>query len=235
MLIGRDIYEILIKGYTEKQWGRKCTELPAFIIKRLPVRFVHDNNYFNDRYQGIPIGGYTKMVAAMLEGVEVRTGVEYRDLIAEQPDIADRIIYCGPVDDFYDFKLGKLEYRSLRFESEILDEENHQGVAVVNYNEREVPWTRIYEYAHFTPERKFGRTIVHREFSFAPGPDDDGFYPIGTPEDAAKLAKYREEAAATCPKVVFGGRLGRYAYWDMDKAIAVALSDFAALSGGAGA
>ena len=148
-LVGRDIFEKLVKGYTEKQWGRDCKDLPASIIKRLPCRFTYDNNYFNDRYQGIPIGGYTAMVERMLEGVEVRVGVEYRDLIAEQPDIAERVIYCGPVDDFYDFKLGKLEYRSLRFESELLDEENHQGVAVVNYNEREVPWTRIIEHKHF--------------------------------------------------------------------------------------
>ena len=219
-LVGRSIYEKLIKGYTEKQWHRDCKDLPADIIKRLPVRFIYDNNYFNDRYQGIPIGGYTAMVERMLEGVEVRVGVEYRDLIAEQPDIAERVIYCGPVDDFYDFKLGKLEYRSLRFESELLDEENHQGVAVVNYNEREVPWTRIIEHKHF----EFGtqpKTIITREYPADWNPGDEPYYPINDERNMRLYQQYKELADAE-GNVVFAGRLGGYRYYDMDKAIAAA-------------
>ena len=225
-LVGRDIFEKLVKGYTEKQWGRDCKDLPAFIIKRLPCRFTYDNNYFNDRYQGIPIGGYTKMVANMLEGVEVRTGVEYKDLITQEPDIAERIIYCGPIDAFFDFKLGQLEYRSLRFESELLDEEDHQGVAVVNYNEREVPWTRIIEHKHF----EFGKdadgnalpkTVITREYPADWKPGDEPYYPLNDEKNETLYARY-VELAKNETNVVFAGRLGGYKYYDMDKAIAAA-------------
>ena len=219
-LVGRDIFEKLVKGYTEKQWGRDCKDLPASIIKRLPCRFTYDNNYFNDRFQGIPMGGYTKMVANMLEGVEVRTGVEYKDLIAEQPDIADRVIYCGPIDSFYDYSLGQLEYRSLRFETEVLDEADHQGVAVMNYNEREVPYTRVIEHKHF----EFGtqpKTVVTREYPADWKPGDEPYYPINDERNTALYVQYRELADRE-GKVVFAGRLGGYKYYDMDKAIAAA-------------
>ena len=219
-LVGTDIYEKLVKGYTEKQWGRPCSQLPAFIIQRLPVRFVYDNNYFNDRFQGIPMGGYTKMVANMLEGVEVRTGVEYKDLIVEQPDIADRVIYCGPIDSFYDYSLGQLEYRSLRFETEVFDEADHQGVAVMNYNEREVPYTRVIEHKHF----EFGtqpKTVVTREYPADWKPGDEPYYPINDERNTALYEQYRELADRE-GKVVFAGRLGGYKYYDMDKAIAAA-------------
>ncbi len=219
-LVGRDIFEKLVKGYTEKQWGRDCSELPASIIKRLPCRFTYDNNYFNDRYQGIPIGGYTKMVERMLEGADVRLSTEYRDLIAENPDIADRIIYCGPIDDFYDFKLGELEYRSLRFESETLNEENHQGVAVVNYTERDIPYTRIIEHKHF----EFGtqsKTVITREYPADWKPGDEPYYPINDQRNTDLYEKYRKLADKE-GSVVFAGRLGGYKYYDMDKAIAAA-------------
>ena len=219
-LVGRDIFEKLVKGYTEKQWGRDCKDLPASIIKRLPCRFTYDNNYFNDRFQGIPMGGYAKMVANMLEGVEVRTGVEYKDLIAEQPGIADRVIYCGPIDSFYDYSLGQLEYRSLRFETEVLDEADHQGVAVMNYNEREVPYTRVIEHKHF----EFGtqpKTVVTREYPADWKPGDEPYYPINDERNTALYEQYRELADRE-GKVVFAGRLGGYKYYDMDKAIAAA-------------
>lgn len=219
-LVGRDIFEKLVKGYTEKQWGRDCRELPASIIKRLPCRFTYDNNYFNDRYQGIPMGGYTKMVKNMLEGVEVRLNTEYRDLIAEQPDIAERIIYCGPIDDFYDFKLGKLEYRSLRFETETLPEKNHQGVAVVNYTERDIPYTRIIEHKHF----EFGdqpATVITREYPADWKPGDEPYYPINDERNTQLYEQYRKLAEGE-GSVVFAGRLGGYKYYDMDKAIAAA-------------
>ena len=225
-LVGRDIFEKLVKGYTEKQWGRDCKDLPASIIKRLPCRFTYDNNYFNDRFQGIPMGGYTKMVERMLEGVEVRLNCEYKELIAAEPDIAARTIYCGPIDAFFDFKLGQLEYRSLRFESELLDEENHQGVAVVNYNEREVPWTRIIEHKHF----EFGRdedgnplpkTVITREYPADWKPGDEPYYPINDERNTALYEQYAELAAQE-GDVVFAGRLGGYKYYDMDKAIAAA-------------
>ena len=218
--MGRDIFEKLVKGYTEKQWGRDCTELPASIIRRLPCRFTYDNNYFNDRYQGIPMGGYTKMIENMLEGTEVRCGVEYAELVAAEPDIADRVIYCGPIDAFYDYKLGTLEYRSLRFESEQLDEHDHQGVAVVNYTEREVPYTRIIEHKHF----EFGQqetTIVTREYPADWKPGDEPYYPINDARNSALYEKYAELAASE-GRVVFAGRLGGYKYYDMDKAVAAA-------------
>lgn len=219
-LVGRDIFEKLVKGYTEKQWGRDCADLPASIIKRLPCRFTYDNNYFNDRYQGIPIGGYTAMIERMLEGSDVKLGTEYRDLIAQEPAIAKRIIYCGPIDDFYDYKLGKLEYRSLRFESEILDEENHQGVAVVNYTEREIPYTRIIEHKHF----EFGtqpKTVITREYPSDWKPGDEPYYPINDDRNM-KLYEQYAELAQEEGDVVFAGRLGAYKYYDMDKCIAAA-------------
>lgn len=225
-LVGRDIFEKLIKGYTEKQWGRDCSDLPASIIRRLPCRFTYDNNYFNDRYQGIPMGGYTKMVEKMLEGTEVRLGVEYSDLIAEQPDIAKHVIYCGPIDAFYEYKLGALEYRSLRFESELLDEENHQGVAVVNYTEREIPYTRIIEHKHF----EFGlddegnplpKTVITREYPADWKPGDEPYYPINDSKNESLYQQYRELADLE-GNVTFAGRLGGYKYYDMDKAVAAA-------------
>ncbi|NPD32572.1 UDP-galactopyranose mutase [Berryella wangjianweii] len=219
-LVGRDIFEKLVRGYTEKQWGRSCVELPASIIKRLPCRFTYDNNYFNDPYQGIPMGGYTKMIERMLEGIEVRLGVEYRDLATEQPDIAARTVYCGPIDGFYDYELGTLEYRSLRFEHEVRDEENFQGVAVVNYNEREVPFTRIIEHKHF----EFGSqpaTVITREYPADWQPGDEPYYPINDKRNSELYERYRERAQSE-GSVVFAGRLGGYKYYDMDKATAAA-------------
>jgi len=216
-LVGRDIFEKLIKGYTEKQWGRDCTELPASIIKRLPCRFIYDNNYFNDRWQGIPMGGYTKMVAAMFGDTEIRLSTEYRDLIAETPDIAARTIYCGTIDGYYDYKLGTLEYRSLHFESETLDEENHQGVAVVNYTEREVPWTRIIEHKHFEYGKQ-PKTIITREYPADWKPGDEPYYPVNDARNTELYAKYAELAQQE-GDIVFAGRLGGYKYYDMDKAI----------------
>ena len=216
-LAGRDIFEKLIKGYTEKQWGRDCKDLPASISKRLPFRMRVDNNYVNDRWQGIPMGGYTKMVERMFGDTEIRLNTEYRDLIAAEPDIADRIIYCGPIDEFYDFKLGTLEYRSLRFESEILDEVNHQGNAVVNYTEREIPWTRIIEHKHF----EYGdqpKTVVTREYPADWKPGDEPYYPINDELNNKLYGEYAELAKSE-GKVVFAGRLGGYKYYDMDKAI----------------
>ena len=216
-LVGRDVYEKLIKGYTEKQWGRDCKDLPASIIKRLPCRFRFDNNYFNDRWQGIPMGGYTKMVERMFGDVEIRLNTEYRDFIAGNPEIAERIIYCGPIDEFYDYQLGRLEYRSLRFESEILDEENHQGNAVVNYTEREVPYTRIIEHKHF----EYGtqpKTVITREYPADWKPGDEPYYPINDERNSSLYAQYVDLASKE-GKVVFAGRLGGYKYYDMDKAI----------------
>ena len=216
-LAGRDIFEKLVKGYTEKQWGRECKDLPASIIKRLPFRMRFDNNYFNDRWQGIPMGGYTKMVERMFGDTEIRLNTEYRDLISAEPDIANRIIYCGPIDEFYDFKLGTLEYRSLRFESEILDETNHQGNAVVNYTEREIPWTRIIEHKHFEYGEQ-SKTIVTREYPADWKPGDEPYYPIND-ERNTKLYEQYADLAKSEGKVVFAGRLGGYKYYDMDKAI----------------
>lgn len=216
-LVGRDVYEKLIKGYTEKQWGRDCKDLPASIIKRLPCRFRFDNNYFNDRWQGIPMGGYTKMVEAMFGDTDIQLNCEYNDFIAQNPDIADRILYCGPIDAFYDYKLGTLEYRSLHFQTEVLDEENHQGNAVVNYTEREVPYTRIIEHKHF----EYGtqpKTVVTREYPADWKPGDEPYYPIND-ERNTKLYQQYEQLAAGEGKVVFAGRLGGYKYYDMDKAI----------------
>ena len=220
-LVGRDVYEKLIKGYTEKQWGRDCKELPSFIIKRLPLRFVYDNNYFNDRFQGIPMGGYTKIVEKMLDGIEVRLNTNYLDNREEFDAMADKIVYTGMIDQFYDYKLGVLEYRSVRFETEELDMENYQGNAVVNYTEREVPYTRIIEHKHF----EFGKqptTIISREYSSEWKKGDEPYYPVNNEKNNNLYQQYKELADKEA-KVIFGGRLGEYKYYDMDKVIAAAL------------
>ena len=218
---GRDIYEKLIKGYTEKQWGRKCTELPAFIIKRLPFRFVYDNNYFNDRYQGIPVGGYTAIVEKMLEGTEVRTGIDFFEFRKENPEIAEKIIFTGMIDEYFGYQLGALEYRSVRFETEVLDCENYQGNAVVNYTEREVPYTRIIEHKHF----EFGKqekTVISREYSSEWSVGMEPYYPVNDEKNNALFEEYKKLAEKE-ENVIFGGRLGDYKYYDMDKVVAAAL------------
>ena len=220
-LVGRDVYEKLIKGYTEKQWGRDCRELPAFIIKRLPLRFVYDNNYFNDRYQGIPIGGYTAIIEKMLEGIEVRTGTDYFDFIRDNKNIAWKTIFTGMIDEYYGYCYGPLQYRSVRFETEVLDCENYQGNAVVNYTDREVPYTRIIEHKHF----EFGKqpkTVISREYSSEWKQGMEPYYPVNNEENNALYEKYRELADKES-NVIFGGRLGQYKYYDMDKVIAAAL------------
>ena len=220
-LVGKDVYEKLIKGYTEKQWGRDCKDLPSFIIKRLPLRFIYDNNYFNDRYQGIPIGGYTKIVEKMLDGIEVRLNTNYLDNREEFDAMADKIVYTGMIDQFYDYKLGVLEYRSVRFETEELPMENYQGNAVVNYTEREVPYTRIIEHKHF----EFGKqptTIISREYSSEWKKGDEPYYPVNNDKNNALYQQYKELADKE-HTVIFGGRLGGYKYYDMDKVIAAAL------------
>ena len=216
-LIGRDVFEKLIKGYTEKQWGRSCTELPPSIIKRLPVRLTYDNNYFNDRWQGIPMGGYTAMVERMFGDVEILLSTEYREFHEQNPGIADRTIYCGPIDEYFDFKLGTLEYRSLRFESEVVECENWQGNAVVNYTEREVPWTRIIEHKHFESQSS-PVSVITREYPADWKPGDEPYYPINDERNSALYAQY-EQLAEQEGDVVFAGRLGGYKYYDMDKAI----------------
>ena len=223
MLIGRDIYERLIRGYTEKQWGRPCTELPAFIIKRLPVRFVYDNNYFNDRYQGIPMGGYTQIVEKLLAEADVLLGTNYKTFVARNPDIAAKTVYTGSVDEFFDYSLGRLQYRTVRFETEVLDTDNYQGNAVVNYTEREIPYTRIIEHKHF----EFGKqpkTVISREYPCEWTSDLEPYYPVNDQTNNELFAKY-VDLAATRPDVIFGGRLGNYKYYDMDKVIRKALDD----------
>jgi UDP-galactopyranose mutase len=220
-IAGRDIYEKLIKGYTEKQWGVDCTELPAFLIKRLPLRFIYDNNYFNDRYQGIPMGGYTQIVEKLLSGSEVRLNTDYADFSKKNGRIAEKTVYTGTIDEFFDYCYGALEYRSLRFETEELAEENHQGVAVVNYTERSVPYTRIIEHKHF----EFGRqanTVVTREYPVAWEKGLEPYYPVNNEKNNALYLKYKEMADKRLD-VIFGGRLGRYRYYDMDTVIAKAL------------
>ena len=226
-LVGRDIYEKLIKGYTEKQWGRDCKDLPAFIIKRLPVRLTFDNNYFNALYQGIPIGGYTKMVEHMLEGIEVRLGVDYLEYKDTLDKEAEKIIYTGPIDAYFNFKLGNLEYRSVRFETEVLNQPNFQGNAAVNYTDRETPWTRIIEHKWF----EFGKdedgndlpkTVISREYSSEWKPGDEPYYPVNDEKNSSLYLKYKALADKES-NVVFGGRLGEYKYYDMDKVIRVAL------------
>ena len=220
-LVGRDIYERRVKGYTEKQWGRDCKDLPAFIIKRLPVRLTFDNNYFNALYQGIPMGGYTKMVANMLDGIEVRLGVDYLENKAELDALADKVIYTGPIDAYFGYKLGTLEYRSVRFETEVLDMPNFQGNAAVNYTDRETPWTRIIEHKWF----EFGtqpKTVISREYSSEWKLGDEPYYPVNDAKNGALYAKYKELAEQE-RNIVFGGRLGEYKYYDMDAVIASAL------------
>ena len=226
-LVGRDIYEKLVKGYTEKQWGRDCKNLPAFIIKRLPVRLTFDNNYFNALHQGIPIGGYTKMVERILEGIEVRLGVDYLQNRETLNLLADHVIYTGPIDAYFGYRLGPLEYRSVRFENEVLDIPNSQGNAAVNYTDVETPWTRIIEHKWF----EFGKdedgndlpkTVISREYSSEWKPGDEPFYPINDQENSKRYSLYMD-LAKEIPDVFFGGRLGTYKYYDMDQVIARAL------------
>ncbi|WGE65250.1 UDP-galactopyranose mutase [Actinobacillus equuli] len=220
-LVGRDIYEKLIKGYTEKQWGRRCTELPAFIIKRLPVRYTYDNNYFYDTYQGIPIGGYTGIFKKMLEGIEVELGVDFFAAREHYEGIAERIVFTGMIDEYFGYEFGKLEYRSLRFDNEVLDIPNYQGNAVVNYTESDVPYTRIIEHKHF----EYGaqpKTVITREHSKEYEDGDEPYYPINDARNNELYAKYKALADGT-PNVIFGGRLAQYKYFDMHNIIAEAL------------
>lgn len=220
-LVGRDVYEKLIKGYTEKQWGRKCTELPAFIIRRLPLRFTYDNNYFNDRYQGIPIGGYTEIIKKLLEQADVKLGTDYLKERETYKDMADRIVFTGMIDEYFDYILGALEYRSVRFETEVLDCPNYQGNAVVNYTEREVPYTRIIEHKHFEFSTS-DKTVISREYSSEWKVGDEPYYPVNDERNSSLYEKYKELAEKE-KRVVFGGRLGAYKYYDMDKVILAAL------------
>lgn len=218
-LVGTDVYEKLIKGYTEKQWGRKCSELPTFIINRLPLRFTFDNNYFNDRYQGVPVGGYTQIFEKLLDGIEIKLNTDYKDIRNEK--IAEKTLYTGCIDEFFDYKFGALEYRSVRFENEILDEENYQGNAVVNYTSADIPYTRIIEHKHF----EFGaqpKTVISREYSVEWKPGIEPYYPINDKKNNMLFERYTA-LARTRPDVIFGGRLGRYRYYDMDKVIRAAL------------
>ena len=220
-LIGTDIYTKLIKGYTEKQWGRSCTELPAFIIKRLPVRYTFDNNYFNDRYQGIPVGGYNKLIEGLLAGIEIRTGVDYLKHRDEYKDITKKIVYTGPIDEYFGYKLGPLEYRGLRFETERLEEENHQGVAVMNYTDHETPWTRIIEHKHF----EFGTqpvTYVTKEYPADWQPGEEAYYPVNNARNQSLYEQYAA-LAQNEQNVIFGGRLAEYKYYDMDDVVESAL------------
>lgn len=217
-LIGTDIYEALIKGYTEKQWGRKCTELPAFIIKRLPVRFIYDNNYFNDKYQGIPVGGYNKLIDGLLEGVEVKIGIDFFENRRYWESIADKIVFTGKIDEFYDYRFGKLEYRTVRFEEEIHDCSNYQGNAVVNYTEKEVPFTRIIEHKHFemfgTEVDNCPKTVISKEYSTEWKDGMEPYYPVNDEKNNILYTKYKELADEE-ENVIFGGRLAEYKYYDM--------------------
>ncbi len=226
-LVGRDIYEKLIKGYTEKQWGRECKDLPSFIIKRLPVRLTFDNNYFNALYQGIPVGGYTRMVANLLEGIEVRLNTDYLENKKELDALAEKVVYTGPIDAYFDYKLGTLEYRSVRFETETLNKPNFQGNAAVNYTDRETPWTRIIEHKWF----EFGKdengnelpkTVISREYSSEWKPGDEPYYPVNDDKNGKLYVEYKKLADKES-RVIFGGRLGEYKYYDMDQVIAAAL------------
>ena len=220
-LVGTDIYEKLVKGYTEKQWGRPCHELPAFIIKRLPVRLTFDNNYFNALYQGIPMGGYTKMVETLLDGIEVRLGEDYLAKKSEYDEMAEKVVYTGAIDAYFGYKLGALEYRSVRFENEVLDMPNFQGNAAVNYTDAETPWTRIIEHKWF----EFGdqpKTVISREYSSEWKLGDEPYYPVNDEKNGNLYAQYKELADAE-KKIIFGGRLGEYKYYDMDAVIASAL------------
>lgn len=227
-LVGRDIYEKLIKGYTEKQWGRDCKDLPSFIIKRLPVRLTFDNNYFNALYQGIPVGGYTKMIENMLDGIEVRLNIDYLENKEELDKLAEKVVYTGPIDAYFDYKLGYLEYRSVRFENELLDKPNFQGNAAVNYTDRETPWTRIIEHKWF----EFGKdedgndlpkTYISREYSSEWKPGDEPYYPVNDEKNSNLYAEYKVLAEKE-ENVIFGGRLGEYKYYDMDATVASVLN-----------
>lgn len=233
-LVGTDIYEKLIKGYTEKQWGRPCTELPAFIIKRLPVRLTFDNNYFNALYQGIPVGGYTRLVANMLEGIEVRLNEDYLENKEKWDALADKVIYTGPIDAYFHYEYGPLEYRSVRFETELLDKPNYQGVAAMNYTDRETPWTRIIEHKWF----QFGKddngndlpkTVISKEYSSEWKPGDEPYYPVNDERNSSLYQRYKDRAADE-KNVLFGGRLGEYKYYDMDAVLGVALAAFKTVS-----
>ncbi|MBR5058696.1 MAG: UDP-galactopyranose mutase [Clostridiales bacterium] len=227
-LIGRDLFEKLVKGYTEKQWGRDCKDLPAFIIKRLPVRLTFDNNYFNALYQGIPTGGYTKMVENMLDGIEVLLNTNYLDDKKKWNEMADKVVYTGPIDAYFDYSLGYLQYRSVRFENELLDIPNFQGNAAVNYTDRETPWTRIIEHKWFTfgkdeDGNDLPKTVISREYSSEWKPGDEPYYPVNDEENGKLYGKYRELADQE-EKIIFGGRLGEYKYYDMDAVVLSALS-----------
>lgn len=220
-LVGTDIYAKLIKGYTEKQWGCRCTDLPAFIIRRLPVRYTFDNNYFNDRYQGIPVGGYNKLINALLKDIEVRLGVDFNDQRRDYENIAKTVIYTGPIDAYFNYRLGTLEYRGLRFETERLEEANHQGVAVMNYTDRETPYTRIIEHKHF----EFGTqpvTYITKEYPCDWQPGQEAYYPVNNARNQELYAQYAKLAQSE-QNVIFGGRLAEYKYYDMDDVIASAL------------
>ena len=227
-LVGRDIFEKLVKGYTEKQWGRDCRDLPAFIIRRLPVRLTFDNNYFNALYQGIPVGGYTRLVENLLDGIEVRLNCDYLENKAELDALARRVVYTGPIDAYFGFSLGALEYRSVRFETELLDIPNFQGNAAVNYTDRETPWTRIIEHKWFefgkdAEGNDLAKTVISREYSSEWKPGDEPYYPVNDEKNSALYRQYRALAEAE-PNVIFGGRLGEYRYYDMDQTVAAALS-----------
>lgn len=229
LLVGKDIYEALVKGYTEKQWGRKCTELPAFIIKRLPVRMIFDNNYFNDKYQGIPIGGYNRLIAGLLGGIETRTGVNFFENRTHWAEVADKIVFTGKVDEYFDYCFGKLEYRTVRFEEERLDIANYQGNAVVNYTDRDIPYTRIIEHKHF---EMFGQqvydcahTVISREYSTEWKEGMEPYYPVNDDRNSALYARYKELANRE-PGVIFGGRLAEYKYYDMAPVMEAAFKQF---------
>ncbi len=227
-LVGRDIYETLIKGYTEKQWGRKCTDLPAFIIKRLPFRLTFDNNYFNDLYQGIPIGGYNKLIEGLLDGIETKTNVDFFENRAELEKLADKIVFTGAIDRFYDFRFGKLEYRTIRFETETLDVQNYQGNAVVNYTDSATPYTRIIEHKHFEPENtayQNNKTVISKEFSSEWNETSEPFYPVNNNKNSLLYQKYKAIADQE-KNVLFGGRLAEYKYYDMDDVIEKAIKEW---------
>lgn len=220
-LVGTDVYTKLVKGYTEKQWGRDCKDLPAFIIKRLPCRFTFDNNYFNDRYQGIPVGGYTPMIEKMLEGADVKTNADYFEFVKQNPDVASKTVYTGMIDEFFGFKFGKLQYRTVRFDTHVLDTSNYQGVAVMNYTDRQTPYTRIIEHKHF----EFGtqsKTVISYEYPTEWQEGMEPYYPVNDEANSALYARYLQ-LAQTRSDVIFGGRLGQYKYYDMDKVIRSAL------------
>lgn len=227
-LVGKDIYETLIKGYTEKQWGRKCTELPAFIIKRLPFRFTFDNNYFNDLYQGIPIGGYNKLINSFLNGIKTKTNSDFFENRIEFEQLADKIVYTGPIDRFYNYRFGKLKYRTICFETQVLDIQNFQGNAVINYTDSEIPYTRIIEHKHFEPENpsyQINKTVISKEFSSEWNDTSEPFYPVNDDKNNHLYQKYKMLAEQE-PNIIFGGRLAEYKYYDMDDIIEKVFTDF---------